>query len=46
VQGLDAARRGTVFLHVELNRTVRDDPERRSALVAALASADLAGSLH
>jgi hypothetical protein len=40
-QGLDAARRGTVFLHVELNRTVRDDPQRRSALVAALASANL-----
>jgi hypothetical protein len=45
-QGLDAARRGTVFLHVELNRTVRDDPERWSALVTALASADLTGSLH
>jgi hypothetical protein len=45
-QGLDAARRGTVFLHVELNRTVRDDPERHAALVVALASANLTGSLH
>lgn len=42
-QGLDAARRGTVFLHIELNRTVRNDPDRRSAVVSVLASANLTG---
>jgi hypothetical protein len=40
-QGIEAARRGSVFLHLEINRTVRDDPDLRSALVNALASAEL-----
>jgi hypothetical protein len=40
-QGAEAARAGSVFLHLEINRTVRDDPDLRTALVNALASADL-----
>jgi hypothetical protein len=36
VQGKAAARLGTVFIHVECARTVRDDPARRAALVRAL----------
>jgi len=39
VQGRAAADRGTVFLHVEISRRVRDDEKRWSRLVRALAAA-------
>jgi hypothetical protein len=42
-QGIDAAARHTVFLHVEVSRSVRDDPARWTILASALASADLTG---
>lgn len=38
VQGLDAAARDTLFLHVELSRSVRDDPTRWASLAASLTS--------
>jgi hypothetical protein len=41
VQGRDAAERGTVFAHLEISRTVRDDRDAWSRLVRALAAADL-----
>ncbi|MFL6126808.1 hypothetical protein [Actinophytocola sp.] len=41
VQGRDAARRGTLFLHVEISRAVRDDRVAWSKLVRAIARADL-----
>lgn len=40
-QGVAAAASGTTFLHVELNRTVREDVSRREAVVAALTEARL-----
>lgn len=40
-QGRDAAERGTLFVHVEISRTVRDDHTAWSSLVRALAAADL-----
>jgi hypothetical protein len=42
-QGIDAAARHTVFLHVEISRSVRDDPVRRATLATVLAAADLTG---
>jgi hypothetical protein len=42
-QGRDAAERGTVFAHVELNRGVREDRDAWPALVRAMGRADLAG---
>jgi hypothetical protein len=41
VQGQLATTDGTTFLHVELNRTLRDDDHRRATVVAALAAADV-----
>jgi hypothetical protein len=41
VQGRMASGDGTVFLHVEMSRTVRESPERRANVVRALAEADL-----
>lgn len=41
VQGKMAAADGTVFLHVEMSRTVRESPERRADVVRALTEADL-----
>jgi hypothetical protein len=41
VQGRAAAASGTMFLHVELNRSVREDDQRRVAVVGALAEARL-----
>ncbi len=41
VQGKMAAAGGTVFLHVEMSRTVRESPERRANVVRALVEADL-----
>jgi hypothetical protein len=38
-QGRDAAERGTPFVHVEISRSVRDDPAAWSRLVRALAGA-------
>jgi hypothetical protein len=40
-QGRDAARKGTLFVHVEINRTVRNDRDAWSTLVDAIARADL-----
>ncbi len=40
-QGRDADRQGTPFVHVEISRSVRDDPDAWSALVRAIAAADL-----
>ncbi|TDD62922.1 hypothetical protein E1263_02220 [Kribbella antibiotica] len=37
-QGEMAAAAGTVFLHVEMSRTVRDSPARRTDIVRALSS--------
>lgn len=42
VQGLAARRHGTVFAHLELSRAVRDDPDARDRVAAAVAEA-LAG---
>jgi hypothetical protein len=39
VQGRDAARRGTPFVHVEISRSVRDDHAAWSRLVRAIARA-------
>jgi hypothetical protein len=41
VQGRDAARQGTPFVHVEISRTVRDDRDTWTKLVRAIARADL-----
>ncbi|UOX89284.1 hypothetical protein MUY14_01170 [Amycolatopsis sp. FBCC-B4732] len=41
VQGKMAAADDTVFLHVEMSRTVRESPERRADVVRALTEADL-----
>ncbi|WP_370967092.1 hypothetical protein [Amycolatopsis sp. cg9] len=41
VQGKMAASDDTVFLHVEMSRTVRESPERRADVVRALTEADL-----
>lgn len=41
VQGKMAASDDTVFLHVEMSRTVRESPERRADVVRALVEADL-----
>ncbi|MCR6488802.1 hypothetical protein M8542_38845 [Amycolatopsis sp. OK19-0408] len=41
VQGKMAATDGTVFLHVEMSRTVRESPQRRADVVRALTEADL-----
>jgi hypothetical protein len=41
VQGRAAAAAGTMFLHVEMNRSVREDDERRLAVVGALTKARL-----
>lgn len=41
-QGRDAAERGTVFVHVELSRSVRDDRDAWSRLVRAIRRADVA----
>jgi hypothetical protein len=41
VQGKLAASDDTVFLHVEISRTVRESPERRADVVRALVEADL-----
>ena len=38
VQGRAAAARGQPFLHLEVNRSTRDDPDRRAAITSALAS--------
>jgi hypothetical protein len=40
-QGRDAAARGTVFVHVEISRSVRDDRAAWSSLVRAIERADL-----
>lgn len=41
VQGRDAAKRGTPFVHVEISRSIRDDRDAWSTLVRAMARADL-----
>jgi hypothetical protein len=41
VQGRMAAAEGTVFLHVEMSRTVRESPDRRADVVRALVEAEL-----
>ncbi len=41
VQGKMAASDDTVFLHVEMSRTVRESPERRADVVRALTEAEL-----
>jgi hypothetical protein len=41
VQGKAAVAEGTMFLHVEMNRTVREDEQRRAVVVKALADARL-----
>jgi hypothetical protein len=41
VQGKAAAADGTVFLHVEMSRTVRESDTRRAGLIKALLEADL-----
>jgi hypothetical protein len=43
VQGKAAAQDGTVFLHVEMSRTVREDGQRRAAVATVLADARLGG---
>jgi hypothetical protein len=43
VQGKAAAQGGTFFLHVEMNRTVREDEQRRAAVATVLAEARLGG---
>lgn len=40
-QGIAAARGGTMFLHVEMSRTLREDAARRASAMAALAAARL-----
>jgi hypothetical protein len=40
-QGRDAAEQGTLFVHVEINRSVRDDRDAWSRLVRALARSGL-----
>jgi hypothetical protein len=40
-QGREAAARGTVFVHVEISRSVRDDRHAWSSLVRAIERADL-----
>lgn len=40
-QGITAAELGSAFAHVELSRTVRDDPGRTATVVDALSGADL-----
>ena len=40
-QGRDAAERGTVFVHLEISRSVRDDRAAWSKLVHAIEKADL-----
>jgi hypothetical protein len=40
-QGLAAARLGSVFIHLELNRRVRGDDRLRSGAVEAVAAADI-----
>lgn len=45
VQGLAAARHGAPFVHLELSRTVRDDPARLEAVAEAVAGA-LAATDH
>ena len=40
-QAEDARRQGSVFIHLEITWAVRRDADRRAALVAALATADL-----
>lgn len=40
-QGRDAAARGTVFVHLEISRSVRDDHDAWSKLVHAVEAADL-----
>jgi hypothetical protein len=40
-QGRDAADRGTVFVHVEISRSIRDDRNAWSPLVRAIERADL-----
>jgi hypothetical protein len=39
VAGHVAARTGAAFVHVELSRTLRADPDRRTAVAAAIADA-------
>lgn len=39
-QGIAAAAEGTTFAHVEISRSVRDDPDQWGPLVDALAEAD------
>jgi hypothetical protein len=41
VQGKVAAAAGTMFLHVEMSRTVREDDRRRAAVIRALTEARL-----
>jgi hypothetical protein len=41
VQGKAAVAEGTMFLHVEMSRTVREDERRRAAVIRALAEARL-----
>ena len=41
VQGRVAAAAGTMFLHVEMNRSVREDDKRRLAVIGALTRARL-----
>ncbi|MEC3977580.1 hypothetical protein [Amycolatopsis sp. H20-H5] len=41
VQGRAAAQDGTMFLHVEMSRTVREDEQRRADVVRALTEAKL-----
>jgi hypothetical protein len=43
VQGKAAAQAGTVFLHVEMSRTIREDGQRRAAVAKVLADARLSG---
>jgi hypothetical protein len=40
-QGRDAAKRDTVFVHLEISRTIRDNRDAWSKLVNAIAAADL-----
>lgn len=40
-QGREAARQGTPFVHLEISRSIRDDRDAWSALVHAIAKADL-----
>jgi hypothetical protein len=41
VQGKAAVAEGTMFLHVEMSRTVRNDDQRRAVVIKALAEAHL-----